>query len=72
MSNIFDIEKSLYLILNEIEENGGELTPELEEQLSISEDEFKAKVESYTNVIKELSSEMSLIKEEQARIKILY
>lgn len=72
MSSIFDIEESLYLILNEIEENGGEITPELEEQLSITKDEFKYKVESYTNVIKELNADMSLIKEEQARLKTLY
>lgn len=70
--NIFEIQDELRLILDEIEENCGELTPELEEQLSITEDEFKSKVESYTNVIKELNSEMSLIKEEQARLKTLY
>ena len=70
--NIFEIQDDLRLLYAEIEENDGELTPELEEKLNITEAEFKTKIEAYINIIKELSSEMSLIKEEQARLKTLY
>ena len=70
--NIFEIQDELRLIFDELEENGGELTPELEEKLNITEDEFKTKIEAYTNIIKEYNADMSLIKEEQARLKTLY
>lgn len=72
MSNIFEIEKDLLELYDELEENGGEVTPELEEKLTITHDEFKHKVQGYTNIIKSLQSDMSSIKEEQARLKALY
>lgn len=67
--NIFDIQQELIAIFDELEENGGELTPELEAKLAITEDEFKDKVESYTNVIKSLNHDIDLIKCEQNRLK---
>lgn len=72
MSNIFEIEKGLLELYDELEENGGEVTPELEDKLTITQDEFKRKVYGYTNIIKSLQSDMSSIKEEQARLKALY
>lgn len=72
MSNIFEIEKDLLELYNELEENGGEVTSELEKKLTITQDEFKRKVYGYTNVIKSLQSDLSSIKEEQARLKVLY
>lgn len=70
--NIFEIEVELRNIFNEIEENEGEITPELEERLRIGETDLKQKVESYSNLIKTLSYECSAIKEEQQRLKELY
>lgn len=67
--NIFNIQQELLAIFDELEENGGELTPELETKLAITEDEFKDKVESYTNVIKSLNHDIDLIKCEQNRLK---
>lgn len=72
MSNIFEIEKDLLELFDELEENGGELTPELADKLAITQDEFKRKVYGYTNVIKSFQNDMSCIKEEQARLKALY
>ena len=69
--NIFEIESSLQSIFEELEDNGGELTPELEEKLAITEGDFKAKVKSYCDVIKQVKSDISLIKEEEARLKTL-
>ena len=69
--NIWQIQQDLKLIEEEIEENGGELTPELEEKLAITHDEFQSKVESYVNVIKDLDGDIQKIKVEQDRLKTL-
>lgn len=70
--NIFQIQQDLLAIFDELEENGGELTEELEQKLAITQEEFKDKVEDYTNVIKTLDADMNAIKVEQARLKALY
>lgn len=72
MSNIFEIEKRYLNIISEIEENGGELTEDLANDLSITEDEFKNKVEAYVNIIKSIKNDLALIKDEQSRLKSLY
>ena len=69
--NIFEIKQELQTIFDELEENGGELTPELAEQLLIKQEEFKDKVEAYTNAIKLLEGDVALIKNEQKRLKEL-
>lgn len=66
--NIFEIEKELLDITNELEENGGELTPELEEKMKITQDTFKTKVQGYTNVIKQLKSDIKLVDDEINRL----
>lgn len=70
--NIYQIEEELLSIFDEIEEFGGELTPELEEKLSITQEQFKDKVESYTNYIKSLKTDMDAIEVEQKRLKDVY
>ena len=70
--NIYQIQQDLLAIFDELEENGGELTEELEQKLAITQEEFKDKVEDYTNVIKTLDADMAAIKVEQARLKTLY
>lgn len=70
--NIYQIQQNLLTIFDELEENGGELTSELEDRLTITQEEFKNKVENYTNVIKSLDADMTAIKVEQARLKTLY
>lgn len=68
MSNIFNIQNELLAIFDELEENGGELTPELEEQLNITQEEFRDKIKSYSNVIKMLENDIIDIKAEKARL----
>ena len=51
MASIYNIQQDLLDIFDQIETNEGEITPELEEQLHISQDEFKDKIRSYTCVI---------------------
>lgn len=71
MSNIFNIKQELLSIFDELEENGGELTSELEEQLNITQEEFRDKIKSYSNVVKMLENDIADIKVEKARLNDL-
>ena len=68
MASIYNIQQSLIDIFDQIEENEGELIPELEEQLRISQDEFEDKIRSYTCVIHQLENDLNAIKDEKARL----
>ena len=67
--NIFEIEQSLLDLFDTIEFNGGEITPEIEEQLAITQQNFNDKVKSYCNVIKQIDADLSTIKDEEDRLK---
>lgn len=71
MPSIFDIQQDLYVIFSIIEENEGEITPELEEALTIKKEEFNTKIKSYVGFIKQLELDNKGIKEEIARLKDL-
>ena len=71
MANIYQLSQELLDIFNIIEENEGELTPELEEQLNITQESFKSKIKDYTNVIKLYQKDIDSIKEEKARLNSL-
>lgn len=71
MANIYNIQQSLFSIFDELEENGGELTPELEKQLNITQEQFKSKIKDYSNIIKMLETDITAIKEEKARLSDL-
>ena len=71
MANLYEIEKELLDIYNELEENGGELTPELEEKLLLTQDNFKTKLNGYVNVINEITSKIDACKTEEKRISTL-
>lgn len=69
--NIFEITQELQDVFAELEENGGELTPELEQQLTVTQNDFKQKVKSYSELIKCTEAEIKLIDEEVDRLKTL-
>lgn len=69
--NIWQIQQDLLSIFDEIEENGGEITEELESQLAISQEDFRSKVENYTNVIKAIKADIAAIDEETKRLNAL-
>ena len=71
MANIYQIQQDLLAIFDELEENGGELTSELEEKLTITQESFKDKVESYTKVIASFNVDLNAIKEETNRLNEL-
>ena len=69
MKNLFNIDAELYEVYCEIENNGGEMTLELEAALEISESERLTKGEGYVYVIKQLKSQSELIKSEIKRLQ---
>ena len=69
--NIFQISQDLLDAFSELEENGGELTDELEAKLTVSQADFKTKVENYTKVIKQAESDVELVDKEIKRLQEL-
>lgn len=66
--SIFDIDRELYVLYDEIEEAGGEITPEIEEKLEINGQEMTNKVRSITNFINKLKADILAIKSESDRL----
>lgn len=66
--SIFDIDRELYALYDEIEEAGGEITPEIEEKLEINCQEMTNKVRSITNFINKLKADILAIKSESDRL----
>lgn len=71
MASIFNIQQNLYAIFSSIEENEGEVTPELEKALTIKREEFSTKIQGYVAFIKQLELDNKGIKEEIVRLKDL-
>lgn len=67
--NLFTITNNLQEIFDRIEENEGELTPELEEELSIKQEELDNKLKSYQNAINQWKSDIDACKNEIKRIQ---
>lgn len=68
MPNIFELGTALQKVFEEIEENDGELTPELEEELDITSQNFKDKIEAYCQVLTMYNSDIECCKNEKDRI----
>lgn len=66
--SIFDIDRELYSIYEEIEEACGEITPEIEEKLELNGQEMTNKVKSITNYINKLKADILAIKSETDRL----
>lgn len=66
--NIFNLTEEHFTILSLLEEQEGELSPEMEERLLINEHEFESKCMGYRLVIKHLEAEQQAIKEEKERL----
>lgn len=66
--SIFDIDKELYTLYEEIEEAGGEITPEMEKKLELNGQEMTNKVKSITNYINKLKADLLAIKSETDRL----
>ena len=66
--SIFDIDKELYALYDEIEEAGGEITPEMEKKLELNGQEMTNKVKNITNFINNLNADILAIKSETDRL----
>lgn len=66
--SIFDIDSELYALYDEIEEAGGEITPEMEKKLELNGQEMTNKVKSITNYINKLKADLLAIKSETDRL----
>jgi hypothetical protein len=67
--NIFNIQTEYQLLVNQLIENGGELTPELELALQINKDNFHSKSENYAYITKQFDGEMDIIDNEIKRLQ---
>ena len=66
--SIFDIDKELYALYDEIEEAGGEITEEIKEKLELNGQEMTNKVKSITNYINKLEADLLAVKSEIDRL----
>lgn len=69
--SIYQIEHEYIILTEQIIENGGEITPENEQQLAINRDQLEAKGRSYGYVIKSLESDIDTIDAEIKRLSAL-
>lgn len=69
MSSIFKIQAEYQQLVNELIDNGAELTPELELALQITKDNFHSKSENYGYITKQFDAEMDIIDNEIKRLQ---
>ena len=68
---IYQIEQSYNQLAEELIDNGGELTPLLEEQLAITEEQLQNKSVAYSFVIKQMDADIDTIDAEIKRLQAL-
>ena len=68
-TTIFQIEQSYNKLAEELIDNGGELTPLLEEQLAITEEQLQNKSVAYSFVIKQMDADVDIIDAEIKRLQ---
>lgn len=66
---IYQIEQNYNQLAEELIDNGGELTPELEEQLAITEEQLQNKSVAYSFVIKQMDADIETIDAEIKRLQ---
>lgn len=69
--NIYQIQNEYLLLVNQIIENGGEVTPQQELNLQITKDQLQDKGTNYAFVIKKLDAECDIIDAEIKRLSEL-
>lgn len=70
-TTMYDIIGEALVIFENLEDNGGELTPELEKQLTITESELQSKGIAYLEVIKDRTSHVNRIDQEIKRLQAM-
>ena len=67
--NIYQIQTEHQLLINQLIENEGELTPELETALQINKEQLESKSVDYCYVIKQFDAECDIIDNEIKRLQ---
>jgi hypothetical protein len=67
--NIYNIQSEYQQLVNQLIENGGEITPELELALQINKDNFHSKSENYGYITKQFDGEIDIIDNEIKRLQ---
>jgi hypothetical protein len=70
-TSLYQIEQTYLTLVESLIENGGELTPELETELSINKDQLQNKGVCYGFIVKELEGNIDLIDLEIKRLQAL-
>ena len=70
-TSIYQIEKEYLSLVDTLLENGGELTPELETDLSLNKEQLQTKSTAYSFIIKQLESDINIIDTEIKRLNDL-
>ena len=68
---LYQIEQEYMILADEIINNEGELTPDLEQRLTINKDQLEAKGKGYGYIIKDIESEIDVIDAEVKRLTAL-
>lgn len=71
MGNLFNIEEKYLSLMSQIEELEGEITEELEQELSINKDELESKIKAYHYIILSKQTEALTIDDEIKRLQSL-
>lgn len=66
--SLYNIRVDHLSLIQEIEENGGELTPELEQALTLNNEQFEDKALSYGYIVKTFDDNLSIIDREFERL----
>lgn len=66
--SLFYISVDIEALFDEIEELGGEITPEIEERLAITQEQLISKLGSYVNAVKFMDEKLDAAKKEKERI----
>jgi hypothetical protein len=69
--NLWQLTQEEMAFISMMEETGGEITPELEEDLAIRRENFESKADSYTKLILKLESDVEAASAEIKRIQDL-
>jgi len=68
-NTLFDIEQKYLELISLLEETGGELTPELEVELMINEENFKDKFSNYRNLVVAKEAHNTFLSDEISRLR---
>lgn len=71
MNSLYEIDNHLQGLINEIEENGGEVSEETLKELEVTQEELNSKLTSYCQVIQVYKNKIEATKSEKKRINDL-